>query len=121
MSVCHASDQFMHGGIGTRNFHYLAPALCAVTYADQRRRQLQGTVQKVDQRSVGLVIDGRRGDPDLECVAVQSGDCAYPRIGLHMNVERDTSGVRIEAAPRPANPYHVRGVAARIPSGALMR
>jgi hypothetical protein len=56
-----------------------------------RLRNVQSRGQKLDQRGVCPVVRRRRGDADLEGVAVESRESAFPSAGLDVKGQSKTA------------------------------
>lgn len=96
------------------DFHDLAPAARTVPDFDTCRGKLEPSAQEIDQGGVGLVIDGRRRDPDLERIAMRPGHCSNTRVGLDVQDEGEPVLRRIEAVPAhgEAAVYSMRRISA---------
>jgi len=79
--------------------HDLAPAARAMSDLDAPCWKPEPLMQKTDQGGIGLVIDGRRGNPDLERIAVPPGHRGDARVGLDMEGEGEPALRRIETVP----------------------
>jgi len=79
------------------------PGLCALFKFELPQWNGKQVGKIAEQGAVGLTFDRRRGQPDLECFAVQSGDFAALGTRLHMQSQRQ----RFTILPVPAHSKRV--------------
>ena len=81
------------------DFDELGAPVTATANHNLRARQIKLVRQKSNQQFIGLTFDGRRGDSYLEMPAMKARDLGAPRLGLHMQDQRQQAAFRIEAIP----------------------
>jgi hypothetical protein len=85
--------------VGRVHRNDFAPTADTADQADSRRPDIQQTAQKMDEFRIRPIVEGRRGNPYFEGIAVHPDYRARNRSRLHVNRQRDALLAAVEPIP----------------------